>query len=108
MKKIIQYYGLKNQKKKFAEENLELQEAITEYTKILSNFEGAPEEVIAQNLEPYKQHIIEELADNFVLLGQFMEYFGIKKYEVEGAALFKIGRTHALMEGENYSNDLLG
>jgi hemerythrin superfamily protein len=108
MKKIIQYYGLNNQKKKFAEENLELQEAITEYSRVLANFEGAPEEVIAENLSPFKQHIIEEIADNFVLLGEFMEYFGIKKYEVEGAALFKIGRTHALMEGESYNNDLLG
>jgi hypothetical protein len=106
MKKIIEHFGLDNQRRKFAEENLELQEAMIEYTQASRSVEGAPIEYVEQTLGPIRQHLISELADNFVMLGEFLEWFKIKNYEVEGAMRYKIGRTHAEIEKEKKKNDL--
>ena len=106
MKKIIEHYGLDRQKRKFAEENLELQEAMIEYVAECKKLEGAPAEYVEQTLAPLRQHLISELADNFVMLGEFLEWFGIKNYEVEGAMRYKIGRTHAEIEKEKAKDDL--
>jgi len=106
MKKIIEYHGLDNQRRKFAEENLELQEAMITYVTASRNMEGAPAEYVEKELAPLRQNLICEIADNFVLLGQFMEWFGIKNYEVEGAAKYKIGRTHAEIEKDKKKNEL--
>lgn len=104
MKKIIEHFGIDNQRRKFNEENLELQDAILEYQIALRDLEGAPQEYIEQVIAPIRQNLILELADNFVLLGQFLEVFGIKKYEVEGAMRYKIGRTHAEIEKAKMKN----
>lgn len=106
MKKIIEHFGLDNQRRKFNEENLELQDVILEYQMALKSVEGAPQEYVDQTIAPIRQRLILELADNFVLLGQFLEAFGIKKYEVEGAMRFKIGRTHDEIEKEKAKYDL--
>lgn len=106
MKKIIEHYGLDKQRRKFAEENLELQEAIIEYTSACRSMEGAPAEYVEKELGPIRQHLISELADNFVMLGEFLEWFGIKNYEIEGAMRYKIGRTHAEIEKEKAKYDL--
>lgn len=106
MKKIIEHFGLDHQRRKFNEENLELQDAILEYQNTLRSLEGAPQEYVEQTMAPVRQKLILELADNFVLLGQFLEAFGIKRYEVEGAMRFKIGRTHDEIEKEKAKYDL--
>jgi hypothetical protein len=106
MKKIIEHFGIDNQRRKFNEENLELQDAILEYQNALKGLEGASPECVEKTMEPLRQNLILELADNFVLLGQFIEAFGIKSYEVEGAMIFKIGRTHAEIEKEKAKHDL--
>ena len=39
--------------------------------------DGEPAEYAERYLLGYRMHMIEELADNFVMLGEFMAFFGI-------------------------------
>ena len=101
MKRIITHYGVDHQRRKFAEENLELQEAIMEYQRVSRNVEGLNDERALLLLTDYRLHLIEELADNFVLLGEFMQYFNISHKEIEDMARFKIKRTHIRMDNND-------
>jgi hypothetical protein len=106
MKEIITYYGVDHQRRKFAEENLELQEAIIEYQNACRKMEGESSEYADRYLLGYRMHLIEEMADNFVLLGEFMKYFCITNEDIEKIARFKIARTHRKMEEEKKKNAL--
>ena len=64
----INHYGVNNQLRKFNEECYELIEAIIDY-KYVEVYKGSPAE------KYHKQHIVEELADNFVMLYQFPYYY---------------------------------
>lgn len=75
---IIDNYGVLNQLEYYQTEVWELNEAIIDY-KYVEVYKGSPAE------KYHKQHIVEELADNFVMLYQFNEYYrlGIKIIKVE-------------------------
>ena len=107
MKEIITYFGVDHQRRKFAEENLELQEAIIEYQNACRQMDGMPAEYADRYLLAYRMHLIEEMADNFVLLGEFMKYFCITNEDIEEVAKFKIARTHKKIEEEKKKNELL-
>jgi NTP pyrophosphatase (non-canonical NTP hydrolase) len=94
MKEIIKYFGVDHQRRKFAEENLELQEAIIEYQNACKRMDGMPAEYAEGYLAGYKRHLIEEIADNIVLIGEFIKYFDIPMNIVEEVGRFKIKRTH--------------
>lgn len=104
MKSIIEYYGVDHQRRKFAEENLELQEAIIEYQSACRKVDGMPAEYAEEYLEGYRKHLVEELTDNFVLLGEFMAYFNITNEDIEPVGKFKINRTHRKIEEEKINN----
>lgn len=106
MKEIITYFGVDHQRRKFAEENLELQEAIIEYQNACRKMDGMPAEYANRYLEGYRKHLIEEMADNFVLLGEFMKYFCITEEDIEEVAKFKIARTHLKIEEEKIKHGL--
>lgn len=106
MKKIITHFGVDHQRRKFAEENLELQEAIIEYQNACRRMDGEPAEYAERYLLGYRMHMIEELADNFVMLGEFMAFFGITNSDIEPIAKYKIKRTHNLIEEEKMGNAL--
>lgn len=76
---IIKRNGLSRQKRKLAEEGFELVEAITE-------MQVAPS---AKNLT----HIVEEMADVFVVWRQIAEYYGIQWSEIARVADYKCKRT---------------
>lgn len=78
---IIKHFGLSHQKRKFVEEGAELFEAITE-------MQVAPSR---KNLE----HVIEEMADTFVVWRQFAEYYNIEIEEILTVAKAKAERTIA-------------
>ena len=82
-KEIIERNGLSKQKRKFVEECYELTEAITE-------MQVSPS---AKNLS----HIVEELADTFVVWRQFVEYYNIDFSEIAEIANQKVERTLARM-----------
>jgi hypothetical protein len=50
--------------------------------------------------------MIEELADNFVMLGEFMAFFGITNSYIEPIARYKIKRTLNLIEEEKMGNEI--
>lgn len=78
-----------NQKRKFVEEGFELVEAITE-------MQVAPSR---KNLE----HVIEEMADCFVVWRQFAEYYDLDIAEILTIAKAKAERTIARMKEINIS-----
>lgn len=86
---IIKHYGLAHQKRKFVEEGAELFEAITE-------MQCSPSQ---KNLE----HIIEEMADTYVIWRQFAEYYNIEIEEILTVAKRKAERTIARMQEKSIS-----
>jgi NTP pyrophosphatase (non-canonical NTP hydrolase) len=83
-REIISQNGLSKQKRKFVEEGFELIEAITE-------MQVAPSR---KNLE----HVIEEMADSFVVWRQFAEYYELDIAEIMTIAKAKAERTIARMK----------
>lgn len=75
--KIIEHYGVSNQLKKLSEEVFEMQEAIL---------------LDLGDTKSY-DHIVEELADVYVLLAQFEEYFEINQDKLIAMQSYKIRRT---------------
>ena len=65
---IINHYGVLNQLEYYQTEVWELNEAIKDY-QYVEVYKGSPAE------KYHKQHIVEELADNFVMLYQFPYYY---------------------------------
>lgn len=88
-REIISRNGLSKQKRKFVEEGFELIEAITE-------MQVAPSR---KNLE----HIIEEMADTFVVWRQFVEYYELDIAEIMTIAKAKAERTIARMKQNSLS-----
>lgn len=86
---IIKHFGLSHQKRKFVEEGAELFEAITE-------MQCSPSR---KNLE----HIIEEMADTYVVWRQFAEYYNIEIEEILTVAKAKAERTIARMQEKSIS-----
>lgn len=86
---IISQNGLSKQKRKFVEEGFELIEAITE-------MQVAPSR---KNLE----HVIEEMADSFVVWRQFAEYYELDIAEIMTIAKAKAERTIARMKQNSLS-----
>lgn len=88
-REIISQNGLSKQKRKFVEEGFELIEAITE-------MQVAPSR---KNLE----HVIEEMADSFVVWRQFAEYYELDIAEIMTIAKAKAERTIARMKQKSLS-----
>ncbi len=86
-REIINQNGLSKQKRKFVEEGFELIEAITE-------MQVAPSR---KNLE----HVIEELADCFVVWRQFVEHYDLDMAEIMTIAKAKAERTIARIKEKN-------
>lgn len=85
--KIINHYGIGNQLKKFNEESFEFMEAIID----------------CENHLGTKEHVTEEVADVFVLIGQFIIYYNIEINDVDKIMWQKINRQLKRMEEENVS-----
>lgn len=96
---ILNYFGIKNQLKKFNEEVYELNEAVIKYTN-KGAIETACENisyVMANllNVKPtdYKFYIKEELADVYLILKQIQLYFDISEEELQKNVKYKVNRT---------------
>ena len=79
---IINHYGINNQLRKFNEKNFELIEAIH------GNYYDTEDVLYCGN----DDNIKEEIADNLVLLSQFILYFGIDLDEIEKIFNKKVNR----------------
>lgn len=84
--KIISNYGIMHQLKHFNSEIFELNEAIIK----------APFDIAIDGKE-YK-HVLEELADCYVMLEQFKHWYGVTDDELKEQMIFKIKRQLDRME----------
>ena len=91
-KKVIRYFGFKNQIRKLSEENFELIEALLEYSNYI---------LFDEHKKELREKIIDELADNWFLLLQFVQYLGVKDGDLWDKLEFKSDRTLRRM-GEGY------
>ena len=65
--KIINYYGLENQLRNFSQENFELIEII-----LACNYDSE-----SKYCSNYDEYLSEEIADNLILLSQFIMYYDL-------------------------------
>lgn len=82
---IINHYGIENQLKKLNEESFELIEAITHF-RYVEVYKGT------HACKYHYKHIKEEIADNLVLLSQFILYYEINLDEIEEIFKQKVDR----------------
>lgn len=95
---IISHYGVKEQLKHMATEQFELTEAILEYENCKFTTSILNENPF--NFEYLREHIAEELADNFVMLEQLMI-----KYEIDNILIENIMRNKIKRQIERIKND---
>lgn len=91
--KIIQHYGINNQLRKFNEENFELIEAIIKKERTKTNFNSF-------YIKELKDNIKEEIADNLVLLSQFILYYNINLDDIEEIFKQKVERQLERIKNE--------
>lgn len=96
---ILNYFGIKNQLKKFNEEVFELNETVIKYLN-KGAIEFALENIIYTvasllNIEhtDYKKNIKEELADVYLMLKQIQLHFNISEEELQKNISYKVNRT---------------
>ena len=85
LKCIISHYGVREQLKYFHSEVYELTEAILDY-QYVEVYNGTP----AQKIQ--KKHVAEEIADVWIMLSQFKEYYGITTKEIDEIINYKVNR----------------
>jgi NTP pyrophosphatase (non-canonical NTP hydrolase) len=96
--KIISFYGIDNQLRKFNEEVFELSEAIITFEK--SEDESEYSGVSVSRLAQEREHIIEELADCLVMIDQFRLYYDISIEDLKEIMEFKVDRQLDRMKEE--------
>jgi len=97
LKKIVLYYGITHQQRKFWEECGELSEAITTHElKQSVEYEIPLTEIVGT-----KKHITEEIADVMVMLRQFQLYYDISDDEIVEIMKSKINRQIRRINEEN-------
>ena len=99
--KIISTYGVLPQLKQFNEEAYELIEAIIA-KEIMYQSSDTTNSMDKFNLE----HIVEEIADCYVMLNQFQLYYGIENKQIEETMKFKINRQLERIENEKDNNNV--
>ena len=99
--KILLHYGTKRQLKHWHSEVFELVEAVIDYMNLVDG-DVIDVSTYVKEEEKRKNHITEELADNFVMLKQFQHRFEIEDSEIEKIMEEKIQRTLERMENDYY------
>ena len=99
--RIISYYKPISQLKKLNEENYELVEAIRN----LYYFENdMTSELRSKDFKKRREylveHVIEEIADCYVMIEQFRQYYNISNEYIEDVFKYKVNRTIKKIEKE--------
>ena len=89
---IINHFGLRAQMKKLNEETYELLEAIDNYEDAVTEGE-VTNYYTKEELDIFREHLIEEMGDVLILLTQFIGRSDIKKYELDKWMDYKMERT---------------
>ena len=102
LKSIIEYYGYRNQLKKFNEESFEVIEAVMDLEEqILTCCECGCSECHTKH---ERKHLEEEIADALVLLNQFIYYYDLNENNIMDIVYKKIDRQLARIEEEVNKN----
>jgi NTP pyrophosphatase (non-canonical NTP hydrolase) len=90
LERIIKYYGIRNQLKKFNEETYELIEAINDYERQKEACENIGCSRIHADFE--LEHMVEEIADCFNMLEQFIVHYNLDDDKITEKMRFKVHR----------------
>ena len=102
LKSIIEYYGYRNQLKKFNEESFEVIEAVMDLEEqIVTCCECECSECHTKH---EREHLEEEIADALVLLNQFIYYYDLNENDIMDTVYKKIDRQLARIEEEVNKN----
>ena len=102
LKSIIEYYGYRNQLKKFNEESFEVIEAVMDLEEqIVTCFECGCSECHTKH---ERKHLEEEIADALVLLNQFIYYYDLNENNIMDTVYKKTDRQLARIEEEINKN----
>ena len=102
LKSIIEYYGYRNQLKKFNEESFEVIEAVMDLEEqILTCCERGCSECHTKH---EREHLEEEIADALVLLNQFIYYYDLNENDIMDTVYKKIDRQLTRIEEEVNKN----
>lgn len=102
LKSIIEYYGYRNQLKKFNEESFEVVEAVMDLEdQILTCCECVCGETHTKH---ERKHLEEEIADTLVLLNQFIYYYDLDENNIMDTVYKKTDRQLARIEEEINKN----
>lgn len=96
--KIIEHYGVSKQLKYFQSEVFELNEAIIEREIHWGD------DTSVQDIRTLDRHIAEEIADCYVMLEQFRQYYNISNEDLMNLMKFKIERQLRRIEDEETIN----
>ena len=99
--KIINNYGAMPQLKYLQSEVFELNEAIINFENEIIHCDSIADEGYIKSM---KNHIVEELSDVMVMLGQFINYYGIKNKDIKKFIDYKIKRQLRRIEDEKTIN----
>lgn len=105
---IVNHYGIKSQLKYFQSEIFELNEAIIQYEMAKDDNK---ERIIKDgrprwNMDYYKEHITEEVADVMVMLGQIKYYYDLNKSKITKIMNYKIDRQLKRIEEEKVESEV--
>ena len=97
---IINHYGVEHQQRKLAEENYELQSVITEV-------ELRDQDYICKRHEDI---LIDEIADNLIMLAQFIQYYDLPIDKIDKRIDYKLDRQEERMKKDEsiYQRGSLG
>lgn len=101
---ILNYFGIKNQLRKFNEEVFELNEAVIKYINkcaietVCENISYVMADLLNIEHTDYKKYIKEELADVYLMLKQIQLHFNISEEELQKDIGYKVNRTINIIE----------
>ena len=102
---IINHFGLKSQKRKLDEECYEFLEAVTEYEELVCENESYDYPYTVEELDIFRDHIVEEMGDILILLTQFIARYNISKEELDEWMDYKLFRTEHRIKTGYYDKD---
>ena len=102
---IMNHFGIKRQKKKLNEEVYEFLEAVSDYEELLCENDSYGDVYSNDELNIFRDHIVEEMGDVLVLLTQFIARYKICKEELDNWMDYKLDRTEHRIVTDFYKKD---
>lgn len=102
---IMNHFGLRSQMKKINEETYEFLEAVNNYEALIFENECYDNVYTTEELDIFRDHIVEEMGDVLILLTQFIARYKISKTELDEWMDAKLDRTEYRINTGFYGKD---